>query len=272
MSEGFVRGLRPCVRCTYDLRGLALTSNCPECGLPVADSLRGILLQYAASEYIRAIRTGFTLILTGIAISIVLMLAGMALGVVASVAAVGGGIPGVTRLQLLLEMLMGGVYLIILVGYVRATSPDPGYTGAESPRAARRVVRAVVVIQGTLQVLYVLLSMRVNHGIGPLPMQPATYLFYAVSFLSFIAWSVQFFAMMRYVRWLGARVPDSHIIRRCTTYSWLLPLLTTVGVLAVGLGPLIALIMYWNLLDRVRKHLQSIERSGTPANLPRMLA
>lgn len=31
------------------------------------------------------------------------------------------------------------------------------------------------------------------------------------------------------------------------------------------LGPLIALIIYWNLLDRMRKHLKSILATGRPA-------
>jgi hypothetical protein len=91
-----------------------------------------------------------------------------------------------------------------------------------------------------------------------------------VSLLSMIAWAVQFFAMMLYTRWLGSRVPDQWIIKRTKTYMWLLPLLTTVGVVLVGLGPIIALVLYWNLLDRMRKHLKSIESSGAPASLKNM--
>jgi hypothetical protein len=34
------------------------------------------------------------------------------------------------------------------------------------------------------------------------------------------------------------------------------------------IGPLIALVMYWNLLDRFRKHTGSIIKNGMPAALP----
>ena len=39
---------------------------------------------------------------------------------------------------------------------------------------------------------------------------------------------------------------------------WLGPLLQTVGLLLIGLGPLIALVMYWNMLDVMRKHIKRI--------------
>jgi ACR3 family arsenite efflux pump ArsB len=68
--------------------------------------------------------------------------------------------------------------------------------------------------------------------------------------------------------WLARRVPDQWIVKRATTYRWLLPVLTTVGVLLIGLGPLIALVLYWNLLDRMRKHLKAIVATGAPADLP----
>ena len=43
-----------------------------------------------------------------------------------------------------------------------------------------------------------------------------------------------------------------------------------IGVLGsvVLLGPLIAIGLYWNLLDRVRKHLKSIESTGMAAEQP----
>jgi hypothetical protein len=50
-------------------------------------------------------------------------------------------------------------------------------------------------------------------------------------------------------------------------YRWLLPLIAVVGAVALFLGPLVALIMYWNLLDRMRKHLKSIVANGQPASL-----
>lgn len=92
----------------------------------------------------------------------------------------------------------------------------------------------------------------------------------ALGIVSVIAWAVLFFAVMRYTRWVAGRVPDQWIVRRTKTYMWLLPVLNTLGILLIGLGPIIALVLYWNLLDRLRKHTKSIVASGAPAALPRM--
>jgi hypothetical protein len=45
--------------------------------------------------------------------------------------------------------------------------------------------------------------------------------------------------------------------------------LATVGALLL-LGPLVALVLYWNLLHRMRKHLKAIVETGEPAQLPTM--
>ena len=39
---------------------------------------------------------------------------------------------------------------------------------------------------------------------------------------------------------------------------WLGPLLFTVGALCIGLGPLVAVVLYWNMLDWVRRDLKRI--------------
>lgn len=52
----------PCRRCGYNLRGLALAGQCPECGLPVDDSVRGTLLCYAPVSYQRRVCQGLTLL------------------------------------------------------------------------------------------------------------------------------------------------------------------------------------------------------------------
>jgi hypothetical protein len=77
-------------------------------------------------------------------------------------------------------------------------------------------------------------------------------------------------AMLTQARFLGRRVPDRVIVDRAGRYRWLLPLISVVGVCLVYLGPLIALILYWNLLDRLRKHVKMIQTAGRPAELKGM--
>ena len=62
---------------------------------------------------------------------------------------------------------------------------------------------------------------------------------------------------MLYLRWLAPRLPDDEVDAKARRLMWLGPLLVTVGALIV-VGPLIAMVLYWNLLDRVRRNLKQI--------------
>lgn len=266
LGGGLLHDPRPCTRCSYNLQGLPISGACPECAAPVADSLKGILLQHAAPEYIRTVRSGLSLILSGTLLSIVVAIPAALLQ--EFVLAPAGATALVAQAKLLAGLLSLTIYILIFVGYVKATEPDPGFVGTEKPDAARKLVRRTAMWQMAIQVLTVLCSFAILQGSTTVTSLPLGFLTEGLSVLGLVLWVMQFFAMMRYTRWLGSRVPDAFIIRRSKTYLWLLPILCTLGLLLIFLGPLIALALYWNLLDRMRKHLTSIEATGRPASLP----
>lgn len=70
-----VTGSRLCFRCGYDLYGRPQAGVCPECGEPVAESLRPRYLRDAGPAYLRSVRqairlaaftVGFSLVSTGV--------------------------------------------------------------------------------------------------------------------------------------------------------------------------------------------------------------
>lgn len=261
---------KACFTCGYALDGLPVSGQCPECGAPVANSLRGVLLQFAAPEYIGTVLTGFQWVLWGILASIVVNVVSMMSGILVTLL----GTPLATNMPFLFihSGITTAIGAFVLIGYLKLTEPDPQFAGTEKPDSARNIVRITSSVQIATAVI----------GIGQLmyngAAQPAQYMsipgaiFVLSALVHTAAWAVQYFAMMKYTAWLGRRVPDAYVVSRTKTYMWLLPVLTTVGVVLIGLGPLIALIMYWNLLDRVRKHLKAIRETGEPAKLPGMSA
>lgn len=259
---------KACFTCGYALDGLPVSGQCPECGAPVANSLRGVLLQFAAPEYISTVLTGFQWVLWGILASIVVSVLTMAVTLVGTVAALAPAAnapfmfvaTGVSTL----------ISAFILLGYIKLTEPDPQFSGSEKPDSARHIVRITAFVQIGLALVSIIL-LALNGGAQPAGfLSVKSILSILAGFAGTVAWAVQYFAMMKYIAWLGRRVPDAYVVSRTKTYMWLLPVLTTVGIVLIGLGPLIALIMYWNLLDRVRKHLKAIRETGEPAKLPGM--
>jgi len=55
----------PCARCGYNLRGLAISGRCPECGTPVRCTTDGNWLRYTDSAHLRRLHRAITLVLVG---------------------------------------------------------------------------------------------------------------------------------------------------------------------------------------------------------------
>ncbi len=262
---GVVEEDRPCLRCGYSLRGLSLTGACPECATPVESSLRGPLLEYSSAEYVASLHRGVFLVELGLAIGIFGVLA-MVVGTV-GLAVMGAGAPPAW-----LPWLMGvgsvALTMLGLAGWWLLSTPDPAFVGQNNGTTARQVLRVTLVIAAASAVasLFTEVAVGGTRGMGPgpgttaSPLTALVLLAMVVQVGAMIAWVVQFFAAMQYLRWLGPRIPDATITDRARRYMWLLPLIYVLGFICLMIGPLIALLMYIRLLDNLRTGLRSVRR------------
>jgi len=250
----------PCTRCGYSLRGLSVVGKCPECSWAIEASLRGGLLRYAGPEYLGSLIFGaMVIVVTNIATAVLSMVAMIVAMILAfTVAASGGAIAALPSLESVTLILAVVASLASLVGYWQFTTPDPATERSEQPRAARRVVRASVVATLVVQVALLavnLFSPGLAAGAIANPLSLANAAQLASSLLNlagFVFGAVHFFAMMLFVRWLAMRIPDAAIVQQTRTYIWLLPGLYTVGALCIGIGPLVALVLYVVQVWRLR--------------------
>jgi hypothetical protein len=251
---------RACIRCSYNLRGLPTSGVCPECGTPVELSLRGYYLAFAAPEYVDSLRRGVTLVLNGILLYAVMFFGGFVLKVSLSSVLALSVRSAIWEVAMLLPTAM------MLVGYWQFTRPDPSTIDREAPAAARRIVRIAIAIQGVTVAVGVLADLvRTGFSAPPTLLPAATIMSWLLGLASVGAWITQFFAVVIYVTWLARRIPDRGIVTRCGVYIWLLPTLFVILLPAVFIGPIIAIGLYWALLDRLRKHLRAIQLTGMPA-------
>ena len=256
-----------CLRCGYALTGLDADGICPECGTPVADSRRGALLKFSDPEYVATLHRGVLLLLVGSITAIGLstlggvLLAAMALSQSAGTG--GGGTWTGTLMQVAQGLQLLGVAgeAMVILGWWWFSTADPALPPAARGDRPRLVIRIALVFG----VLGLLAGIGMNGtGVGPQTFGGGlTILGGVLMLLAGLAQVARFFGGMVYLRWMAPRLPDPFVGQRAKRYMWLLPLLIVIGS-CILIGPLIATILTWLLLNRVRKHLKSI-REGTPA-------
>ncbi|MDQ7013625.1 MAG: hypothetical protein Q9O74_06970 [Planctomycetota bacterium] len=247
-----------CVACGYDLAGLPREGQCPECGTSVAMSYAPDLLENRSLLFLTQLRSGLTLVIWGTLAQLLLGLGVFTLAIVMS----SGALPRArsfawhSGMSLLIQVLVFGLSLLVLFGWWRITTPDPARVGTDLDVKPRQVIRIAVVLQATAALAsliagsIVLSAPTLAAGIADV----AT----ALGWVSDLAWIVQFFAAMLYIQWLARRIPDTKLYTDARRFMWLGPVLYTVGALCIGLGPLVALILYLIMLFVLRRHLTTI--------------
>jgi len=279
---------RPCLSCGYDLKGLASAGVCPECNSPVIRSLYGNLLRYASLDYLKTLKQGCLIVELSFAASIILGGLGIAM------AAASSFLVGFARAG---EFLSAGAEAlaaaISLVGWWIFTTPDPGLLGEDAGTNSRKVLRFALIggalfalakfsltfapgfsqaardvafsgvgTSGTTSgtpgnntgfITFGGTSAVFGPGISVWPM----ILLGGVSIINLGFTITKFFASMYYLRGIVRRMPDPALEVHVRRFMWTGPLLVTVGLLLCGTGPIIAFVLNWVIIDKVRQRLNA---------------
>jgi hypothetical protein len=244
----------PCLRCGYNLRGLQPHGVCPECGAPIERSLHGNLLRYSAPEYVATLHTGLLCIL----VAILTLVAGAMLMFTAGIAAE-MFLPDEQWLLTLISntITIGAIALSIVsvVGWWLFSTPDQAIIGHDTGDMPRKILRVTVIVSAVFITIDALGEWWLYQDM------PYDVLAAISAMVGGIAWLVQFFASLLYIRWLAHRLPNPRIVSLSTTYLWLLPLIYILGFCVLFIGPLVATILYLLVLNDVRRDIRAIQRS-----------
>lgn len=266
-----------CIRCGYNLKGVDRTGTCPECGTFIERSLRGTMLPHADPDYLAALHRGSVVIVSSIIASIVVNLAMFAAAIgFAIVGATAGPPPGAPPGVMpgpgampewvdTLNLLLGtGIALVGVFGWWLLTSPDPGGTARENSPRARIVVRALSIASAVVTLIafvstLIVGSASIGAAIASGAVTPGLVLGIIAGFLSGIALPIaRFFAELVYIRALARRIPDTLIAEKAKKLRWQCPLVFVLGAVCFWIGPIIAFILYYRLLNSVRRALKEI--------------
>lgn len=212
-QDGVIMQSVPCLECGYVVRGMKASQFCPECGTPIARSLRGLLLRFADVAWLGMVRAGITFVAAFVLLN-VLMPPDL-------ISAWFDGDPVITPV---LWVVMAFVTGLFLVGQWMLTTAEP--TGILSRREDRwrLTIRALSV----LAVLLLLLHDAVVTRIGPAIEAPVTAAT-AIVILGVVVFTG------RYMRGIADRIPDEEL-RTATT-------MTAIG-LGVSLGGYIVTVLW----------------------------
>jgi hypothetical protein len=258
-----------CTRCGYALRGILVSGACPECGFLVQRSVEALarpdMLEHASPAYLRRLIAGAWLVALGV-------LADVAWFVGMLVIAVWTG-HGLSEKGTLVFMVSTGFAsaVITLAGWWLLTEPDPAHPRVASDDRLRRLIRGLVVfifagaVVGLAGVLVEPLSkMGLFAVAGNIHIGPGTtwtLVFtgaIALRLLLYVARISRFFAGLMYVRQLAVRLSDDRLRGKAGRLLWLFPLLSTAGLLFVGLGPVVALGIYLGLFVILARRLRAV--------------
>ena len=248
-----------CLRCGYNLRGLDPGGVCPECGMPIERSLHSNLLRFSDDRYLATLHRGVFLVLASLAGQHVLLIG----TVFVAFALAWLGLRVHDEVIGVSSVIATGLAITTLVGWWMFSAPDPA--GTDRANVARRIVRWTLLAAVALTILFALAASRIFFG-GLTGTSVGLALTVGIALVLTIL--VTIVASMLYVRWLAPRLPNAKADRRAKLLIWLGPVLLIGGTPACYLGPvvtlvgpLVTLVLYWNLLEWIRKDLKRI-RSG----------
>ncbi|MBX3317685.1 MAG: hypothetical protein KF902_12585 [Phycisphaeraceae bacterium] len=224
-----------CLSCGYDLAGLPESGHCPECGTPIARSLRGNLFRYASPGYVRTLRGGATLAL------------------VASLIYIFDWVPKIPLAMIFAALQIGSMSVLdaffdiatlatMLFGWWMLSTPDPAFVGVDSARDWRVRLRvllpfasAVILFNAVAgSVFRGVLSGTVTIGSGGAMMSFS----YAemLSWISRFVHAIVIYCGLRYIHVISMRFPSLKLRNASSNAYATLGMIITLLVLVVGCG------------------------------------
>ncbi len=209
-----------CTRCGHSLQSLTTHSACPTCGAPAWFSIYGTWLRASDPTWLRRVRSGFTLWLWAIGVTIGLAVLGGIIGAaVVFPAAIAAAQSGTANPQGMATLVEERMWLFVLPAIIpavlkvlaayRVSAPDPRKLVVDEDAGLRAILR-------TSSVLWLVLG--VGGALANLA-TPPKWVNVAVALSGLVGIAVTG-CMLLYIRQYAARIPKPSWVRYTTLVAW----------------------------------------------------
>ena len=208
----------PCRHCGYNLRGLALDGQCPECEMAIEKTLHAFLLRFCDPVWLGRLRSGLTLL-------IVAIFAGLAVGLIFGVSFILlAGSTGETSLLLvsIFLLIFAGIGCMQLIAYWRITSPEPSPLHGEGPFSARRIAKVGLILSAASGLLGLAFDPD-TYSMGTMGMDYAPIqagFAWLLSLVSAASGLIGLFALFIYARSIALRFPADNLAKITRLVMW----------------------------------------------------
>ena len=243
-----------CIRCEYDLSATDVSSNCPECGVPVECSIGHSALGPVPTDLLRSVHTGFRLVTNLILISIVTII----ISTVSTSFVIARNPDLFYPVTLISTIINNGLLFGIIVGWFKLSKPLTGLPVILDAPDKRSFVRVVLWIYAALIAITTIWQLIPRDPLSNDDPSIFDLFMVLVIIATYIVLLVLFVANVLYMGWFARLVRNRKMTKRARHFAWSGPLIAIVGFPLLFLGPLITLILYWNMIEYVRRDLKKI--------------
>jgi hypothetical protein len=260
-----------CRRCGYALRGLPAAGKCPECGVDVAESLRGDLLIEADPVWLERIASGlrwsWILALVGWLVTI-------AAGATAATRVFGSGSGNLVIALATTPIILARMATWWMFTTPETTPADPsalhlghksrGFTAQKATRIFGMIALGALLLTTLTPLVGLGTGGSSIRGIRSLTMLSVNSLDALGNIAYLTAVAACFFSVCLYLKQLARRANDNSLLGYCHVTMIVAPVLTVV-LGCVVIGVVIAWFMWWAMLISAESSISSIARARRAA-------
>ena len=209
-------------------------------------------MRRSISKILSSVHTGFRLVTNLILLYIVSLVATFVLAFAVGM----NSVQNIYLLTAIAGFINNAIVFGIIIGWFKLSRPLNGLPEMLDAGDKRSFVRVMLWIFAAVTCISLIYSLIPSDPDAPPTIIDMIY--GIISLISLFIVLALFIANVMYIGWFAKLVRNKKMSKRAKHFVWSGPLIAIVGFFILFLGPLITLVMYWNMIEYTRRDLKKI--------------